>query len=108
MNPRNELPEEPLIARDATYHRAPEGLRDRVRRSLAQEGRAHGRKNEWWRWGGIAASLMVASLLTWNGVMMTARGAGPTGSWPRFPPPTSVRSWRKATSMTWSQATGMP
>lgn len=72
MSTRNE-PEEPVIARDATYHRAPEGLRARVLASLAEEEQARTRESQWWRWGGIAASLAIASLLTWNGVLLTGR-----------------------------------
>lgn len=73
MNPRNDPPDEPVVARDATYHRAPEGLRERIRASIAREARDQARKTEWWRWGGMAASLMIASLLAWNGVMLAAR-----------------------------------
>ena len=75
MSTRNE-PEEPVIARDATYHRAPDGLRDRVLASIAQEEQGRSRESQWWRWGGIAASFAIASLLTWNGVLLTA---GPRG-----------------------------
>jgi len=76
MTPRNETTDEPVIARDATYYRAPEGLRERVRASLAREARAQARETEWWRWGGMAASFVIASLLTWNGVLLTARDTG--------------------------------
>jgi anti-sigma factor RsiW len=75
MTPRNE-PEEPVIARDATYHRAPEGLRGRVLASLAEGERARSRESQWWRWGGIAASFAIAGLLTWNGVLLTASDGG--------------------------------
>ena len=74
MNSKNDSAEEPLVARDATYHRAPEGLRERIRASLAQEERTYARETQWWRWGGMAASLVIASLLTWNGVLLQARG----------------------------------
>jgi anti-sigma factor RsiW len=75
MSTRNE-PDEPVIARDATYHRAPEGLRDRLLASLAEEARAQPHESQWWRWGGIAASFAIACLLTWNGVLLTARPGG--------------------------------
>jgi anti-sigma factor RsiW len=73
MNTRPDAPEEPVIARDATYYRAPEGLRERVRASLAQEAPARARETQWWRWGGMAASFAVAGLLAWNGMLLMAR-----------------------------------
>lgn len=70
MSTRNDQPDEPMVARDATYYRAPEGLRDRIRASLEREDREQRGQNEWWRWGGVAASFVIAGLLTWNGVML--------------------------------------
>jgi anti-sigma factor RsiW len=75
ISPRNE-PDEPVIARDATYHRAPEGLRDRILATLDEEARGQPLESQWWRYGGIAASLVIASLLTWNGVMLGTRHPG--------------------------------
>jgi anti-sigma factor RsiW len=62
--------QEPLIARDATYHRAPEALKERVRAAIRQEAREPAPRAEWWRWGGMAASIVVSGLLAWNGVLL--------------------------------------
>jgi anti-sigma factor RsiW len=73
MNPSQEPGDEPVIARDATYYRAPDALRQRIRVSLAQEAREKAQAVPWWRWGGMAASFALAALLTWNGVLLQAR-----------------------------------
>ena len=74
MSTRPEPPEEPMVARDATYYRAPDALRGRVRAALAKEARELSRETQWWRWGGMAASFVVAGLLAWNGVLLQSRG----------------------------------
>ena len=74
MTTRPEPREEPIIARDATYYRAPDGLRERLRAKLAGEAQEHTRETQWWRWGGMAASFVIAGLLTWNGVLLQSRG----------------------------------
>jgi anti-sigma factor RsiW len=68
--------EEPVIARDATYYRAPEAFKQKLRAAIAKEARVQERETQWWRWGGMAASFAVAGLLTWNGMLMTARNGG--------------------------------
>lgn len=70
MSSRHESPDEPVVARDATYYRAPESLRESIRASIAREARDVRPDTGWWRWGGMAASFVIAGLLTWNGVML--------------------------------------
>jgi anti-sigma factor RsiW len=72
MNPKNMPATEPLIARDASYYRAPDALRARIRASIAAEAREQSRP-VMWRWGGMAASFALVALLTWNGVLLQAR-----------------------------------
>jgi anti-sigma factor RsiW len=78
MSTGKESPDEPVIARDATYYRAPGGLKERLRASVAQEAREQARQQardtRWWRWGGMAASFAMAGLLTWNVLLMQSRG----------------------------------
>ena len=63
--------DEPLIARDATYHRAPESLRQRVRTSLAQEHRKE--KRDFSLRGFFAAAAFAAvAVLSWNVALITA------------------------------------
>src|SRR5437868_2702205 len=75
MNPKNGSAAEPVVARDATYYRAPEELRARIRSSLAAEARKHVRPM-FWQWGGMAAALAAASVLSWNVAMLQAKGGG--------------------------------
>ena len=56
---------EPLIARDATYHRAPDALRKRVRASLAEAARAEHRPAAW-RIFGMALACAAVAAITWN------------------------------------------
>jgi len=62
--------EEPLVARDATYYRAPEALRERLRASLAgaarEERRAYG-----WRLLGIGIAAAAAASITWSVALVT-------------------------------------
>ena len=65
MAPRNDSAGEPMIARDATYHRAPGDLRESVRASLAKaagEERAPSTR----RMLGFVAAFAAAALLSWN------------------------------------------
>ena len=73
MNPKNSPANEPIIARDATYHRAPDELRARIRSSLAAEARKQVRPM-FWKWGGMAAAVAAASVLSWNVAMLQAKG----------------------------------
>lgn len=66
-------PDEPLIARDATYYRAPDALRQRVRAALRAEARAQARPMLW-RWGGMAATFATVALVSWNVAFLQARG----------------------------------
>lgn len=64
------MSEEPLVARDATYYRAPEALRERLRASLAgaarEERRAYG-----WRLLGIGIAAAAAASITWSVALVT-------------------------------------
>ncbi len=73
MGVKNEPEDEPLIARDATYHRAPEALRARVRASVRAQARAQSRPMLW-RWGGMAAAFAATIAVTWNLALLQARG----------------------------------
>jgi anti-sigma factor RsiW len=58
-------PDEPLVARDATYYRAPEQLRERVRASLAQAAREERRISS--RRGFVfAAAFATVAAVSWN------------------------------------------
>ena len=63
------------IARDATYHRAPEGLRARLNAALGREARAS-RAPFLWRAFGTALACAVVAVLTWN---LAATMLGPSG-----------------------------
>ena len=74
MTLRTPPPEEPFIARDATYHKAPEALRVRVQSAVAREGRARvvhvGRRTPAW---GLAFATVAA--VSWNLGAMRGRDA---------------------------------
>jgi anti-sigma factor RsiW len=72
---RNEPGEEPLVARDATYYRAPDALRSRIRASIAAGAREQARATAW-RWGGFAAAFATVAAVSWNVAWMQARGGG--------------------------------
>ena len=57
--------DDPLIARDATYYKAPDALRSRVRAALREEAREHARP-QLWRWGGMAAAFAMVAVVSWN------------------------------------------
>jgi len=61
---------EPLIARDATYHRAPDALRARVRASLAEATRAE-RRPAAWRIFGTALACAAVAAITWTVAITT-------------------------------------
>ena len=68
---------EPLVARDATYYRAPDSLRAKIRASIAADAREHKRPaiRDWgWNLGGMALAAAVAGALSWNVALMQARG----------------------------------
>jgi anti-sigma factor RsiW len=73
MSTRNDLPdEETLVARDATYYKAPENLRTRIRAHLAEQARERERP-AFWRWMGVGAGFAFAAALTWNALLLTAQ-----------------------------------
>ena len=74
MSHRPDAANEPLVARDATYYKAPEALRERVRARLAAESRPR-RMSPGWRWPALGAAFAVAAALAWNAVLLQA-GAG--------------------------------
>lgn len=71
MNPKNDPAAEPMVARDATYYRAPDALREKVRASFAREARAADRAKPW-GWFAMAASFAAVALVTWNLSMLAA------------------------------------
>ncbi len=71
MNMKTESANEPDIARDATYYRASEALRDRVNASIKDMARAE-RGPMYGRWLALAASFVAVSFVSWNAALMTA------------------------------------
>lgn len=57
--------DEPVIARDATYYRAPEGLRERVHASLAKAPAPEPRRPALPRWFGTALACAAVAAVTW-------------------------------------------
>ena len=74
MTPRKEPEAEPLIARDATYYRAPEALRTRILAQVRAEGRERARPMMW-RWGGLAAAFATVAFVSWNVALLRAGGS---------------------------------
>ena len=71
MNMRPGNPVEPEVARDATYYRAPEALRERVSATVKDMARAE-RGPAFGRWMLLAASFAAVSFVSWNAALMTA------------------------------------
>ncbi len=65
MNSKTDPAAEPMVARDATYHRAPDALRERLRAGLAREAGAADRSRPW-GFLAMAASFAAVALVTWN------------------------------------------
>jgi len=63
---------EPIVARDATYHRAPDALRARIHAAVAHESRERARP-ALWRWGAVAAALAATAVVSWNAALMHAQ-----------------------------------
>jgi anti-sigma factor RsiW len=88
MNTKSEPPESsesanggPLIARDATYHRAPDELRARLHASLAKEARAQRvplMRRALWNGFGLALACAAVAVLTWNVAAVRLRTVEPT------------------------------
>jgi anti-sigma factor RsiW len=72
MSTREDGAEEPMIARDATYHRAPAELRARVHASLAAEARAS-RVPALWRALSFGVAFAAVALVSWNLALFQAR-----------------------------------
>jgi anti-sigma factor RsiW len=73
MNSKTDPAAEPMVARDATYHRAPDALREKLRADLAREARATDRPRPWgWGFLAMGASFAAVALVTWNLAMLTA------------------------------------
>jgi anti-sigma factor RsiW len=79
MNSKNGSATEPVIARDATYYRAPDALRERIRASIRAQGREQPRRPLFWAWGGMAAAVAAASVLSWNLALMQVAGGDGDG-----------------------------
>jgi anti-sigma factor RsiW len=60
-----------MIARDATYYKAPDALRTRIRAHVAEVQRERARPS-FFRWAGMGAAVALSALLAWNGVMLHA------------------------------------
>ena len=65
------------VARDATYYRAPEALRARIRASLAEGARPSRPRwfEDWWRGAGLAAAFATVAAIAWSAGLLQARGA---------------------------------
>src|SRR5258708_11548126 len=74
MSPTSDRAAEPMIARDATYHRAPDALRESLRASLSEAARAD-RGPRQVRTFGFAAAFATVALVSWNVALMTAQPA---------------------------------
>jgi anti-sigma factor RsiW len=65
MAQKNESVPEPMVARDATYHRASDALREKVRVSLAKAA-GEERRPSMGRMFGLAAAFAAVALVSWN------------------------------------------
>ena len=80
METKPDSPDEPMVARDATYYRAPDALRERIRASIAAEsfGQASALRPRprpaWWSWIGAAGAAAAAAALSWNVALMQVAG----------------------------------
>lgn len=73
---KNESTPEQFIARDAPYHRAPAGLRERVHASLASEAGHEGFSSRW-RPLALAASFALVAMVSWHAALWQERSGGP-------------------------------
>lgn len=74
MTLKNDPAGDPMVARDATYHRAPDALRERVRLSLATTAAEH-RAPAIRRAFGFALVLAAVAVLSWNVALFQAQPA---------------------------------
>ena len=75
MSTRPDPAGEPMVARDATYHRAPAALREKLRARLAQEARG-AEKARPWSFFAMAASFAAVALVTWNLALLNVATSG--------------------------------
>lgn len=75
MASRKDGTEEALVARDATYYRAPDALRARIRADIAAEAKREAPR-QMWQWGGMAAAFAMGAVLSWNVAVMEASNDG--------------------------------
>lgn len=71
MTTRNDASGE-TVARDATYYKAPEHLRTRIRAHLGEAARERERPGIW-RWASVGAGFAFAAALAWNAVLLAGR-----------------------------------
>jgi anti-sigma factor RsiW len=77
MGTKSETPEDDaLVARDATYYKAPDHLRTRIRAHVAEQARERDRPPALWRWLGFGATCAAVAVLSWNAALM----GGPSGA----------------------------
>jgi len=69
MDLRPDPPAEPMIARDASYFKAPEALRERIRATIAAQAPARARSTPL-RWAAVTAAFAVAGGLLWNAALL--------------------------------------
>ena len=69
MQPRTETPSDSTIARDATYHRAPEALRARVGASLRAAARSERAPLPWHAFL-LGAACAMAGVAAWNSPLL--------------------------------------
>lgn len=76
METRPDPRDEPMVARDATYYRAPDALRERIRASIAAESfrpKVAPRVSRWrWNWAGAIAACAAVGAISWNVALMQA------------------------------------
>jgi anti-sigma factor RsiW len=75
MESRPDSGDEPMVARDATYYRAPDALRERIRATIAAgsfgpEAPARARPRWRWQWMGSAVAVAAAAVVSWNLALM--------------------------------------
>lgn len=80
MNVRQMIPGEPLLARDASYYRAPDALRTRLRAAAPSPAPARrwlALQSNFMAWGSFGAAFATAGMLAWSGVLVaSARDPG--------------------------------
>jgi len=74
METRQDPADEPMVARDATYYRETDALRERIRASIAAERfEREPPRPRWtwrWQWAGGFAAVAATALVSWNVALM--------------------------------------